>query len=381
MTGPGPADGVASAPVSASGAAEGAPLRVGILGVDWGGRVHVPAFRAVIGYEVVALCSTRESSAQLARQRTGIDDVSTDWQSFVGRDDLDVVSIATSVGTHRDILLAALDAGRNVACEKPLAPSLDGAAQMLAAAESSPGRSLVCFEMRWLPERLAIRDLVAAGAVGAPSFVQVTLTNNRWHRTRPPQRSWMYSRAAGGGYLAGSMSHEIDFVLSLFGPPAEVCADVRHSIDQIELPEGGVMPVTADDTSAVLVRMASGALAVFTNSAAGLGASTRLFEVHGADGTIAVHKDDNGTSTTVALVGEEPARLVPSARRLASGATVPQRNSTWAIEAMGLMLEDWLPAFHGGSTCVPTFRDAWQVQRVIEAALESSSGAGWVDLR
>jgi predicted dehydrogenase len=358
-----------------------APLRVGVLGVGWGGRVHVPAFRAVPGYQAAALCSTRDSSAVLARDRLGIDDISTDWQSFVRRDDLDIVSISTSVETHRDILLAAVAAGKHVVCEKPLAPALADATQMLTAAESSARHSLVCFEMRWLPERLAIRELINAGAVGVPTFIQVTLTNNRWHRTHPTQRAWMYSRAAGGGYLAGSMSHEIDFVLSLFGEPAQVCADVRHSIDQVELPEGGAMPVTADDTSAVLLRMASGALAVFTNSAAGLAASTRLFEVHGTDGTIVVHRDDNGASSTVARVGEEPARLSPSSRRLASGAAVPQRNATWAIEAMGLMLEDWLPAFAGKSTGVATVRDAWQVQRVIAGALESSAGGGWVDLR
>jgi predicted dehydrogenase len=366
--------------VSAGPEPGAAPLRVGVLGVGWGGMVHVPAFRAVPGYQVVAMCCTQEASAATARARLGIEDISTEWRSFVRRDDLDVVSICTSVRTHREILLAALAAGRHVVCEKPLAPSLADAAEMVAAAEESRLNSLVCFEMRWLPERLAIRELVAAGAVGNPSFIQVTLTNNRWHRTHPPQRAWMYSRAEGGGYLAGSMSHEIDFVLSLFGPPAAVCADVRHSLDEIQLADGRAMPVTADDTSGVLLRMASGALAVFTNSAAGLGASTRLFEVHGSDGTIVLHRDDHGTSSTVARAGAEPVPLSPSARRLVSGAQVPQRRATWAIESMGLMLEDWRPAFAGAATPVATVRDAWQVQRVIEGALRSSAGAGWVDL-
>src|SRR5271154_5777705 len=98
-------------------------LRVGLIGVGWGALVHAPAFAAVDGYELVALCSTRPESVAAAGERLGIDDTSTDWADFVRRDDLDLISVSAPVPHHHDMFLAALDAGKHVLCEKPLAMS------------------------------------------------------------------------------------------------------------------------------------------------------------------------------------------------------------------------------------------------------------------
>jgi predicted dehydrogenase len=356
------------------------PLRVGLIGVGWGALVHAPAFGAVDGYELVALCSSRPASVAAAAERLGVPDTSTDWRAFVRRDDLDLISVSAPVQHHREMLLGALEAGKHVLCEKPLSLTGDEGREMAEAAEASDRATLACFENRWSPEHLAIRELVAGGTVGRPSFVQVTITTGYWHRTHKPQSAWMYRRELGGGYLFGQMSHEIDFVQSLFGRVRAVCADVRHSIDRITTSEGDI-EVTADDTSGLLLRLESGALAVLTNSSAGLGASTHLFEAHGSDGTIAVHRGAGTSGSTVVHVGDaEAVPLTPSSRQLASGAELPPRRSSAAVQAMGLMLEDWRPAFLGEPTPVATIRDGCIVQQVIDAAIASSAGAGWVEI-
>jgi predicted dehydrogenase len=355
-------------------------LRVGLIGVGWGALVHTPAFAAVDGYELVSLCSSRPESAARAGERLNITDTSTDWATFVNREDLGLISVSAPVQWHHDMFLAALSAGKHVLCEKPLSLNAAEGREMAEAAEKSDQATLVCFENRWSPEHLAIRQLVNEGAIGSPSFVQVTITTGYWHPTHKPQAAWMYRRDQGGGYLYGQMSHEIDFVQSLFGRAVSVCADVRHSRDRVSTPDGDI-EITADDTSALLLRLESGALAVLTNSSAGLLAGTHLFEAHGSNGTIVVSRAPGGGNSFVARVGDEDRqRLVPSARSLASGVTLPERRSSGAVRAMGLMLEDWLPAFSGQSTPTPTIRDGCAVQEVIEAALRSSEGAGWVDL-
>jgi predicted dehydrogenase len=251
---------------------------------------------------------------------------------------------------------------------------------MAEAAEASDRASLVCFENRWSPEHLAIRQLVDAGTLGQTSFVQVTITTGYWHPTHAPQSAWMYRREEGGGYLFGQMSHEIDFVQSLFGRAVAVTADVRHSLPKITTADGDI-EVTADDTSAVIMRLESGTVAVLTNSTAGLGAGTNLFEAHGSNGTIAVSRfPGNGGSFVVTADGGDPRPLEPSTRQLASGVELPPKRSSGAVRAMGLMLEDWRPAFAGHPTPVPTIGDGWRVQQVIDAALLSSEGAGWVDI-
>jgi predicted dehydrogenase len=359
----------------------GEALRVGLIGVGWGTLVHAPAFAAVEGYELVALCSARTESVAAAGERLGIADTTTDWRSFVVRDDLDLISISTPVPFHHDMFLAALASGKHVLCEKPLAMSGPEGAEMADAAESSGRASLACFENRWSAEHLAIRELVLDGTIGRPSFVQVTITSGYWHPSHRPQSAWMYRRDQGGGYLFGQMSHEIDFVQSLFGQAEAVCADVRHSLDRVSTPDGE-LDVTADDTSALLMRLGSGALAVLTNSSAGLGAGTHLFEAHGANGTIALDQFPGTSGSFVATVdGGEPRPLEPSGRDLASGIQLPARRSSSAIRSMGLMLEDWLPAFDGEPTPAPTIREGAAVQAVIDAALRSSDGAGWVEVK
>jgi len=355
-------------------------MRVGLVGVGWGALVHAPAFRAVDGYELVAVCARRAESVARAAERLGISDTSTDWRSFVTRDDLDLISVSPPVPYHHDMFHAALAAGKHVLCEKPLAMSGAEGRTMAEAAEASDRASLVCFENRWSPEHLAIRQLVDAGTLGQTSFVQVTITTGYWHPTHAPQSAWMYRREEGGGYLFGQMSHEIDFVQSLFGRAVAVCADVRHSLSKITTAEGDI-EVTADDTSAVIMRLESGTVAVLTNSTAGLGAGTNLFEAHGSNGTIAVSRfPGSGGSFVVTADGGDPRPLELSTRQLASGVELPPKRSSGAVRAMGLMLEDWRPAFAGHPTPVPTIRDGWRVQQVIDAARQSSDGAGWVDI-
>ena len=355
-------------------------LRVGIIGVGWGALVHTPAFRAVDGYEVVAICASRPESVAAASERLGIADTSTDWASFVRRDDLDLISVSAPVQLHHDMFLAALSAGKHVLCEKPLSLTAAEGRRMADAAESSDRATAVCFENRWSPEHDAIRRLVADGTVGRPSFVQVTITTGYWHPTHAPQAAWMYRRDVGGGYLMGQMSHEIDFVQSLFGPVTEVCADVRHQLDRVTTAQGEI-EVTADDTSGLLLRLGTGALAVLTNSSAGLGASTNFFEAHGDHGSIVVGGMAGARGSQVVRVGDEsPSPLVPSDRALKSGVDLPPRRSSMAVRAMALMLEDWLPAFDGRPADVPTIGDGARVQAVVEAALRSSAGEGWVQV-
>ena len=98
-----------------------APIRVGIIGVGWGSIVQTPAFRAVPEFEVAALCSRQPERVEAAAAQLGIDSTSTDWREFVARDDLDLISVCTPVKLHAEQTIAAVEAGKHVLCEKPVA--------------------------------------------------------------------------------------------------------------------------------------------------------------------------------------------------------------------------------------------------------------------
>ena len=139
-------------------------LRVGILGTGpHATNTVLPAFRAQ-GWEVGALCSIEPDLPDLAR--LGIPVATADYRELVERDDLDAVAIVTPTPTHREIMLAAVAAGKHVLCEKPIAMNLQDGRDMHAAAEAAGVTAMIDFEFRFTPARLHVQQLLADGYVG-----------------------------------------------------------------------------------------------------------------------------------------------------------------------------------------------------------------------
>jgi predicted dehydrogenase len=180
----------------------------------------------------------------------------------------------------------------------------------------------------------------------------------------------------------GMGSHDIDYVCALFGEPEMVCSDVRTSVPERRREDGSTLPVDADDTSVLLLRMRNGMLAAVTTTAIALQRNFRGFEVYGSEGSLVMEGllmgEDDVDIRLGSVGGEGLTPAPPSTRMPRSGIELPKRRAAGAIRSLALLLEDWLPAFSGKQTTVPTLYDGHRVQRVIEAARRSSGGAGWV---
>jgi predicted dehydrogenase len=368
-------------------------LRVGIIGVGWGSMVQLPAFRAAGGYEVAALCSRRAERVTAAGTRWGIEDVTTDWQRFVQRPDLDVISVCTPTNMHREQVLGAIRAGKHVLCEKPVALTSDQASEMTDAAEAAGVATAVCFENRWGREKLAVWRQISAGLLGEPYFARVAIAADYFHPARPLMSEWMYRLADGGGYLLGMASHDIDYLYCLFGVPEAVCADVRATVGVRTRPDGSAFDADADDTVSLLLRWRSGVRATLSLTTMGVHTGSRYrFEAFGSGGTAEIDgtlfsgtvrsgmADEDGLGElqlSDSPVGGDAAAIPATGRRSAP------------IRALALMLEQWLPVLRGetggaavraAAPSVPTLRDGLVVQQIMDAARRSSDGAGWVSL-
>src|ERR1700761_1410931 len=373
-------------------------LRVGVIGVGWGSLVQVPAFRAAGGYEVAALCSRRAERAAEAGARLGIEDVSTDWEQFVRRPDLDVISVCTPTALHREQVLGAIGAGKHVLCEKPVALDAGQAAEMADAADAAGVATAVCFENRWGREKLAVWRQVSEGLLGSPYFARVAIAADYFHPVRPLMSEWMYRLADGGGYLLGMASHDIDYLYCLFGLPAAVCADVRATIPVRTRADGSAFAADADDTASLLLRWSSGVRASISLTTVGLHAGSRYrFEAFGSGGTAEIDGTVFGGTVRAGRAGEDGLRELAARDapvRVPSAIPATGRRSP-PVRALALMLERWLPSVGGPAApgaglapdgsgpgpSVPTLRDGLVVQRVIDAARRSSDGAGWVSLQ
>jgi predicted dehydrogenase len=373
-------------------------LRVGVIGVGWGSMVQVPAFRAAGGYEVAALCSRRADRVAAAGERLGVEDVSTDWERFVRRPDLDIISVCTPTDLHRKQVLGAIGAGKHVLCEKPVALDSAQAAEMADAADAAGVATAVCFENRWGREKLAVWREVSEGLLGSPYFARVAIAADYFHPVRPLMSEWMYRLADGGGYLLGMASHDIDYLYCLFGVPEAVCADVRATIPVRTRADGSAFSADADDTASLLLRWDSGVRASISLTTVGLHSGSRYrFEAFGSGGTAEIDGTVFGGTVRAGRAGEEGLRELPlSDAAVSDPSAIPATGRRSApIRALALMLERWLPqvrgaegtgaaapgAGYGPTPGVPTLRDGLVVQRVIDAARRSSDGAGWVSLQ
>jgi predicted dehydrogenase len=359
-------------------------IRVGIIGVGWGSVVQIPAFAMVPPFEVRALCSRHLERVQAAGGRHGIDDLSTDWTTFVTRDDLDLISICTPTDLHFEQTMSAIAAGKHVLVEKPVGLDATQTREMLDAAEQAEVCHAVCFEGRWDRSRLRVWELVRDGQIGQPYLAVARSGGDFWHPTRALQSEWMYRRGDGGGYLMGLGSHDIDYCCALFGEPASVCADVQTSVPERTRDDGSMLHVDADDTAALLLRMRNGMLVNIVSTAIALGHNFRAFESYGSAGSLTMYGLLMGEEATevYATSTDDPGlhAVAPSDRLPRSGVELPKRRAASAIRSLALMLEDWLPAFDGEATAAPTLRDGHRVQSVVDAALRSHAGAGWVSV-
>ena len=357
------------------------PIRVGIIGVGWGGLVHGPAYQAADGYELVALCSRQEAKLLPMGARLGVKDLSTQWRDFVRRDDLDLISIASPVDMHREMTLAVIAAGKDVLCEKPAALNVGDAKEMLDAATQAGVAHATCFELRWLPERLAAWNAVRAGLVGRPYNLRMAQSAAYWHPTHAPQSEWMYRRADGGGYLAGLLSHDIDFACALLGEPVAVAADVRTNVGRRLLADGREIEVDADDTTALLLRFSNGASAVLSASVVGAHSAGLRLDLFGEDGTLLLYSGPEGVELKGGRASDPGLSLLAvDGREPLGGPVASKGRSSGMVRAMALLLEDWRANRSDAECAIPTLRAGLRVQKIIEAAHRSAQGEGWVDI-
>ena len=139
---------------------------VGVIGTGFARSTQLPAWRACAGARVVAVASGRRENAEAAAREFGIPFVAEDWRGVAGHPDVDLVSIVTPPVTHAEMAVGALGAGKAVLCEKPMAMNAEGTARMCEAARSSGRLALIDHELRFLPARRRMRELIQGGELG-----------------------------------------------------------------------------------------------------------------------------------------------------------------------------------------------------------------------
>ncbi|HET6815162.1 MAG TPA: Gfo/Idh/MocA family oxidoreductase [Actinomycetota bacterium] len=375
-------------------------LGIGMVGYAFMGRAHSQAWRNVASFfdlplrpRMAAICGRGQAAVAAAAAGLGWPAWETDWKRLVQRDDVDLVDVCTPGSSHAEISIAALEAGRHVLCEKPLANTVEEARAMAAAAERAATggvRAMVGFNFRRVPAVALARELVAAGRLGAIRHVRAAYLAS--HALDPElPLAWRHQAAeAGSGALGDLGAHAVDLAQHLAGDRiAGVSALTETFVRERPLPGGGGArgPVTVDDAALFIARFGGGALGSFEATRLAAGHTEGLaVELNGELGSVVW---ELGALNELRLFDatEEPATQgfqriqVTRAEHPYAGAWWPDGHSIGYEHTFTHEVRDLIQAIADGRDPEPTFADGLQVQEVLDAVQRSAaSGAGWTEV-
>jgi predicted dehydrogenase len=346
-------------------------FRVAVLGTSFGRMVQVPGFQRHPGFELVAIAGSDAEKTRRLATELGIPLHDHDWRRLLEAAAPDLVSIVTPVDLHHPMMIAALERGAHVLCEKPTALHRFQAAAMRDRAAALGKVAAINHEFRCFPARRLALELVGQGAIGTPRRGEILGRYPIWPRPESRALTWLSDARRGGGILGALGSHHTDCLRLFFGEPRSVLASVR--VDQPRRgptatdPRAGV--ATADDACTVLYEFADGARGLIDLSGCAPYRWER-FEIHGSEATL--RWDETGYRLWRMAAGKEPEELdIPE--RLA----LQRREGDPALVApFRVMVERLHAALAGRSKMEPDFDDAVAVQSALDAArLSSEAGA------
>ncbi|SDC79876.1 Predicted dehydrogenase [Geodermatophilus telluris] len=383
-------------------------LGVGLIGHAFMGAAHSQAWRTAPHFfdlplrpELTVLAGRDAARVAAAAGTLGWSSTETDWRRVVERDDVDLVDVCTPGDTHAEIAVAALEAGKHVLCEKPLANSVAEAEAMAEAAAKAAARgvrSMVGFTYRRVPAIGLARKLVADGRLGEIRHVRAQYLQD-WIADPAAPMSWRLEKdRAGSGALGDIGAHIVDLTQYVTGQQLTgVSAVLETFVRERPLPASagsltgvggeGTGTVTVDDAAVFLGRFTGGALGVFEATRFALGRKNGIrIEINGSAGSLAFDFED--MNVLEFFDGTEPAETAGFRRILVTEPEHPYVAAWWpAGHGLGYehgfthQVVDLVRAIAGDEDPAPSFADGLQVQRVLDAVERSAADRStWTEI-
>jgi len=368
------------------------PLGVAMIGYAFMGKAHSNAWRNVASYfdvpafEQKVLVGRDDAGVQEAAAKYGWAETATDWRTVITRDDIDIVDICAPGWLHAEIAIAALEAGKHVLVEKPLANTLAEAEAMATAARAARAagvQSMIGFNYRRVPALALARELIAEGRLGTVRHIRAAYLQD-WLADETAPMTWrLRKETAGSGALGDIASHAIDQVLFLLGDQVtEVSGRTHTFVDRrpgSSGPASGLEEVTVDDAAWATLSLASGAVASVEVSRVATGRKNSLkLEIYGEKGALLFdleNLNELGFLDATAPAREQGFRriLVNEPEHPYMGAWWPQGHIIGWEHTFTHEIRDFLLAIGSGTAPSPSFEDGLTVQRILNAVEESAA--------
>lgn len=371
-------------------------LRVGVLGMGFMGGTHTQAwqrgkgtFNWPVDVELKALFDSDPDVCTLNGPRFGFERTTTDWREVCEADDIDVVSICTPNFVHKDMALAAIESGKHVWCEKPMATSVEDAQIMTDAANKAGVKTMLGYNYMKSPAMLAVKKLVEDGRIGdIVHFNGVYQEDFMCDMSMP--HSWRLTKKGGGKGALGDMgSHQVSMAIWLCGQMKEVSARLQTVHKQRPHPETGEMlAVETDDQFSAIGTFENGALFTMHTSWLGQGHKMNLgFELTGTKGSILFDQERMGEfqlfeqngNDDIGTNGYKKVYIGPWHPPFGNFCPAPGHHVGFN-EMKIVEVGDFVKAILEDTQCYPNFDDGMVFERSLQAIQDASEQRAWVDL-
>jgi predicted dehydrogenase len=384
------------------------PLRVAMIGYGFMGAAHSQGWRVAprffdlpLAPEMSLIVGRNAEAVAQAADKWGWAESDTDWRTAIERDDIDLIDIVTPGDTHAEIAIAALEAGKHVLCEKPLANTVEEAQAMAEAAERAAAkgvRSMVGFTYRRVPATTFARDLVAAGKLGEIRQVRAVYLQD-WLTDAEAPLTWrMKKELAGSGALGDIGAHIIDLTQYITGQRLTSVSGILETfVKERPLLESAVGlsgtastergEVTVDDLALFTGRFDGGAVGSFEATRFSTGRKNALrIEIAGSKGALSFDLEDLNTLQFYDATAPETELgfrriLVTEPGHPYVGAWWPTGHMLGYEHGFSHQVKDIAEAIASGEQPTPSFADGLQVQQVLAAVEDSSEhGSAWTPI-
>jgi predicted dehydrogenase len=365
-------------------------VRIGMLGYGFMGKCHSHVFKVIpyiypelnIVPRLLLLCGRNEEKVRHAAARYGFEEYCTDWREAVGDPRIDIFDNCGPDPLHPEPCIAALENGKHVICEKPLAVSADDARQMRDAAAKAPGKAMCVFNYRFFPAVHLARDLIAAGRLGKLYHMRVNYMQMAGHDpSLPPEQVW-YSAWPHSGVLQGIGSHAIDQCRFLVGEVKSVMARVGAFNASRAIPSAERKEEVVDEATAAILEFENGAMGVMLATALATGRKNVLsWEINGSQGSLRWNLEHPNSLLACLEGAEEPALsgfteiCVTDNEHPYASAWWPSGHTLGWEHAHIIEKAQFLGTIASSanmSSCLATFEDGYRVSVIIAAMKESS---------
>ena len=362
-------------------------IALGVVGASarygWGMRAHLPAFLALPEYELVAVCTAHQETAEESAQHYGARKAYSDYRDLVSDPEIEVVDICIRAPSHYSVAMAALEAGKHVFCEWPLGVNSTQADVMAALASARGVRTMVGLQSRYAPSFQHLRQLVDQGYLGRILSANMTMFLPGILRPRPERSMWSAEKVAGAHALNIATGHALDVFLWCLGELADVAAVVTTQVPEWAIADTDrTVEVTSPDNVLLVGHMINGAVvSVHVASVPWHGTAFRM-EAYGTEGTLIATSNQMVEMVDPVLRG---AKKSNEALQLLSPPDslrwVPPEVPEGVAVNMAQMFRRFATTIREGGEAHPDFGEAARRQHTLDALERAAETGEWVKVQ